>query len=146
MPAIVRNILAVIVGAVAGGVINIAIVMIGPMIIAPPSGVDTTTVEGLKAGMQLMGPHHFISPFLAHALGTLVGAMVAWLIAVSYKQICAFIVGILFLLGGISACFLIPAPAWFMVLDLVVAYLPMAWLGATIGQMVMRGQPTVSAA
>ena len=146
MPTVVRNILAVIVGAVVGGVINMAIVMIGPMIIAPPPGVDMTTVEGLKAGMQLMGPQHFISPFLAHALGTLVGATVAWLIAASYKQICAYIVGVLFLLGGISACFMIPAPAWFMVLDLVVAYLPMAWLGATIGQMFTGSKPATATA
>jgi len=146
MPAIVRNILAVIVGAVAGGVINMAIVMIGPMVIAPPAGVDMTTVEGLKAGMHLMGPQHFISPFLAHAIGTLVGAMVAWLIAASYKQICAYIVGVLFLLGGISACFMIPAPAWFRALDLIVAYIPMAWLGAMIGQSFTGGKPATAAA
>jgi len=146
MPSIVRNILAVIVGAVVGGVINMAIVMIGPMVIAPPSGVDMTTVEGLKAGMHLMGPQHFISPFLAHAIGTLVGAMVAWLIAASYKQICAYIVGVLFLLGGISACFMIPAQAWFMALDLIVAYIPMAWLGAMIGQSFAGGKPAAATA
>jgi hypothetical protein len=54
MPSIVRNILAVMAGAVIGGFINMAIVMIGPMIIAPPTGADMTTVEGLKASMHLL--------------------------------------------------------------------------------------------
>ena len=116
MPAIVRNILAVILGAVIGGIINMAIVMIGPMIVPPPAGADMTTVEGLKAAMHLLEPKHFISPFLAHAVGTFAGALVAFLVAASYKDILAYVVGVLFLIGGISACFLIPAPTWFMAL------------------------------
>ncbi|HEY2865477.1 MAG TPA: hypothetical protein VGJ02_00170 [Pyrinomonadaceae bacterium] len=146
MSPIIRNILAVILGAVGGGIVNMAIVMVGPMVIAPPAGVDMTTVEGLNASMHLLGPQHFISPFLAHAIGTLVGTLVAWLIAASYKQICAYIVGVLFLAGGISAFFMIPAPAWFMVLDLVVAYIPMAWLAIVIGPMIGGGKPVAAAA
>jgi hypothetical protein len=111
-----------------------AIVMVGPMVIAPPPRVDMTTPEGIAAAMPLLQPRHFIPAFLAHALGTLVGALVAYLIAPSSKSVCAYIVGVLFLIGGISACFLIPAPAWFMALDLIVAYIPMAWLGIMIGK------------
>jgi hypothetical protein len=44
----------------------------------------------------------------------------------------AMIVGVVFLAGGIAATFMIPAPTWFMVLDVVVAYLPMAYLGAVL--------------
>jgi hypothetical protein len=29
---------------------------------------------------------------------------------------------------------MIPAPAWFIALDLIAAYLPMAWLGAKLGK------------
>ena len=146
MSSIIRNIIAVVVGAVLGGIVNIAIVMLGPMVIPPPAGVDMTTVQGLMASMHLLGPQHFISPFLAHAVGTFVGALAAWLIAASYKQVCAYIVGALFLIGGISACFLIPAPAWFMVLDLVVAYIPMAWLAGLIGPMLVRDKAVPVAA
>ena len=135
---ILRNILAVIVGAVLGGILNMAIVTVGPMIIPPPAGFDTTTVEGLRASMPMLEAKHFVAPFLAHALGTLVGAMLAYVIAASAKKLCAYIVGMLFLIGGISACFLIPAPAWFMALDLVIAYIPMAWLGIMIGQTFTR--------
>jgi len=131
---IIRNILAVVVGAFLGGLVNMAIVMAGPMLIAPPAGADMTTVEGLTAAMPLLQPKHFIAPFLAHAIGTLVGALIAYLIAASYRNVLAYVVGVLFLIGGISACFLIPAQTWFMALDLIVAYLPMAWLGIAIGR------------
>jgi hypothetical protein len=132
--AIIRNILAVIIGLIVGGIVNMAIVTIGPMVIPPPAGVDMTTVEGLKASAHLLEPKHFISPFLAHALGTFIGALTAYLIAASYKGVLAYVIGVLFLVGGITACFLIPAPVWFMVLDLVVAYVPAAWLAIFIGK------------
>ena len=45
----------------------------------------------------------------------------------------AYAIGILFLCGGVAASFMIRAPAWFVALDLIAAYLPMAWLAARIG-------------
>jgi hypothetical protein len=37
------------------------------------------------------------------------------------------------MLGGITNAFLLPAPIWFIALDIVLAYLPMAWLGGKLG-------------
>ena len=71
----IRNILAVIVAAFVGGAVNMALITISSSIIPPPEGVDVTTTEGLKASMHLFQPKHFIMPFLAHALGTFVGAL-----------------------------------------------------------------------
>lgn len=134
MNSVVRNILAVVAGFVAGSVVNMAIVMVGPRIIPPPAGVDMSTVESIRASAHLLAPRHFVFPFLAHAVGTLAGAAVAARIAASGRNVCALVVGVLFLAGGIAAAFMIPAPAWFIALDLVAAYLPMAWLGARLGQ------------
>jgi hypothetical protein len=39
----------------------------------------------------------------------------------------------------VAASFLIPAPVWFIVLDLLAAYLPMAWLGIQIGTQIKPG-------
>ena len=99
------------------------------------------TPEGLAAGIALFEPRHFVTPFLAHALGTLVGAFVAYLLAASHKARFAYAIGVLFLMGGIAACFMIPAPAWFMALDLVVAYLPMAWLAIALGARISKPNP-----
>jgi len=57
----------------------------------------------------------------------------AYLIAASYKAQIAYAIGAVFLCGGVAASFMIPAPTWFIALDLLAAYLPMAWLGIQIG-------------
>lgn len=133
MNPIVRNILAVIVGVVACLLINGWIVSLGSSLVPPPEGVNTSDMESIRANAHLFEPKHFIMPFLAHALGSLVGGLLAALIAASRKMTFALVVGFVHLLGGIAAAFLIPAPVWFIALDLVVAYVPMAWLGGKLG-------------
>lgn len=128
----VRNIAAVLAGAVVGSVVNMSIIMISGYIIPPPDGADVTTTEGLKEAMHLFEPKHFLFPFLAHALGTFAGAILTVLIAVSHKIKLAFIIGFLFLAGGIANVLMLPSPLWFTITDLVVAYLPMAYLGGII--------------
>lgn len=124
--------LALILGLVVGGGVNMALITLGPALIAPPPGADMTSAEGLKASMHLLEPRHFVMPFLAHAVGTLVGALVGAVSAVSHRAVVAYAIGIAFLCGGIAASVMIPAPKWFIALDLVAAYLPMAWLGLFI--------------
>ena len=130
-----RNVLAVLAGIVVGALINGAIINVGPSLIPPPAGVDVTTVESLAKSIHLFEPKHFITPFLAHAIGTLTGALTAVLIAVSHRTAIAYGIGVLFLCGGILASFMIPAPGWFIALDLLGAYIPMAWLAMQIGRM-----------
>lgn len=132
MKPIIKNILAVIAGLVIGSVVNMGLIMISGSVIPPPDGADVTTTEGLKASMHLFEPKHFIFPFLAHALGTFVGAFVAAMIAANHKMKFAMSIGGFFLLGGISSVFMLPSPTWFTVLDLVVAYIPMAYLAGKL--------------
>ncbi len=82
--------------------------------------------------MPLLEPKHFLFPFLAHALGTLVSALVAALIAANHQMKITIGIGIFSLLGGIAAVYMIPAPTWFVVLDLVGAYLPFAYVGGKL--------------
>jgi hypothetical protein len=130
----VRNVLAVLVGILVGGLVNMGLILAGPLVVAPPAGVDMTTAEGLQAGLALLEPRHFVFPWLAHALGTLAGAWLTARLAVSHHRHLALLVGVFFLVGGIMAATMIPAPTWFLALDLVGAYLPMAWLGARLAR------------
>ncbi len=132
MHPILRNSLAVIAGIVIGSIVNMGIISVSGSIIPPPEGTDVTTSEGLKASMHLFEPRHFIFPFLAHALGTLVGAWVAALLAISHKAKFALGIGVFFLMGGIASVFMLPSPLWYTVVDLLGAYLPMAYLGAKL--------------
>lgn len=131
---IVRNILAIVIGLVVGGAINMLIVTFGSQLVPPPAGVDVTDTASISASMHLYTPMHFSVPFVAHALGTLVGAAAAYLIAVSHKAVFAYVIGAAFLAGGIAASIMLPAPTWFIVLDLGLAYLPFAWLGIKLGK------------
>ena len=132
MNSTLKNILAVLAGAIVGSVVNGGIIQISGSIIPPPEGVDVSNIESIKANIHLFEPKNFIFPFLAHALGTFVGAFLAARIAASYKMRFAMVVGVLFLVGGITAVYMIPAPLWYNVLDLAVAYLPMAYIGGKI--------------
>lgn len=133
MNPIVKNILAVITGIVFGSFVNMGLIMISGSVIPPPDGADVTTTEGLKASMHLFQPRHFIFPFLAHALGTFAGALLTTLIAANNQMKFAVGIGIFFLVGGIASVFMLPSPIWFTVLDLLVAYIPMALLAGMLG-------------
>ncbi len=128
MNPILKNILAIILGWVVGSVVNIGLVQLGHTVF-PLEGLNPDDIESVANAMKSAENKHFIFPFLAHALGTLVGAAVAAFIAASHKMKFALAIGVLFLAGGIWVSTLIPAPTWFTVTDLVLAYIPMAWIG-----------------
>ena len=137
MNTLARNIGAVLIGAIIGSLINFGLIILGSSIVPPPEGVDVSNAESIAAAIDQFQLQHFVFPFLAHALGTLVGATIAFVIAARNKAIFAYGIGALFLLGGIIVSFQIPAPEWFIALDIIVAYLPMAWLGIKIGSKIL---------
>ncbi len=132
MNPILRNILAAIAGIVVGSAVNMGIITLGGMVIPPPAGADVTTMEGLKASMHLFELKHFLAPFLAHALGTLAGAILAAFLSANNAQKFALGIGVFFLLGGIANVMMLPSPLWFTLLDLLGAYIPMGFLGAKL--------------
>lgn len=126
-----RNILAVIAGFIGGSVVNGVLVQIGHTVY-PIEGLDPNDMEALAEAMPNMGAENFIFPFLAHALGTLAGAAIAAAISSNRKMLVAMIVGGIFLIGGIVVNYMLPGPTWFAILDVLIAYIPMAWIGARI--------------
>ncbi len=133
-----KNVLAVAAGIIAGGILNMFIINMSSSIIPPPADADITTMEGLKNTMHLFEPKHFIMPFLAHALGSLLGAYIAVRLAARNHLMMAVVVGSFFLIGGIANVMMLPSPLWYSILDIVVAYLPMAYLGYLLGRPVMH--------
>jgi len=134
MNPIIKNILAVLAGILIGSAVNMSIVKFGGILIASPEGVDPNNLESIKANIHMYEFKHFLMPFLAHALGTLAGAFIATLIAANHQMKFALGIGAYFLLGGIAMSFLIPAPAWFIATDILLAYIPMAWLGCRLAE------------
>lgn len=139
MSRFLRLLLGVVLGFVAGSAVNMGLVTLSGQVIAPPAGADVSTMAGLKAALPLFEPKHFVFPFLAHALGTLSGAFVATLLAPERSAGPAYAVGGLFLLGGIASVFMLPAPVWFSAVDLLLAYLPAAFVGHALAARLTRG-------
>jgi hypothetical protein len=132
MKPIAKNILAVLAGIIVGGLVNMGLVNLGPLVVPLPEGADVSSMEKLRDSMKLFTPVNFVFPFLAHALGTLAGAFVAAKLAASHPLRLAIGVGVFFLFGGIAAAIMLGGPAWFIVADLLVAYMPMSYLGAVL--------------
>lgn len=132
MNPLIRNIMAVVGGVAVGSLVNMGLITLSPSIIPPPEGIDPTQVEDIKSVIHLFEPKHYIIPFLAHALGTLVGAFVAAKFSATHHLVCALIVGGYFLLGGVAANMMLGSPTWYWAVDVLFAYIPMAFIGARL--------------
>jgi hypothetical protein len=130
-----KSILLSVAGLLIGVITNGIIVQIGSQIVKAPKGLDLSTEQGLAKAMPLMGAEHFVFPFLAHAIGTLVGAYFVSRMKVNRALLNAMAIGFAFLAGGVMMVLTLPGtPWWFVATDLVLAYLPMAYLGYKLGQ------------
>lgn len=128
---IVKGILAIIIAIIVGSIVNGGILFLSNAIFGAPEGMDLFDAESVKAHAHQLTTANFIGALLAHQIGTLVGAFIAAKLAPSAKMIFAIVIGVWFLLGGIYATTLIPAPVWFIVLDLVL-YIPLAFIGGKL--------------
>ena len=130
MHPFIKSGLAVLAGIFVGGIVNFGIIILSSSIIPPPNGVDVSNIESIKTNIHLYKPIHFLFPFLAHALGTFSGAVLA--IKISKQTKIAYMVALVFLYGCISMITQVSSPIWFTVLDLGLAYIPIAWLSTKI--------------
>ncbi|MDB4297561.1 hypothetical protein N9901_02270 [Flavobacteriaceae bacterium] len=131
MNAILKNTGAVVLGWFGGSLLNMGLIQAGHAILPIP-GLDPNDMDALAALMPTLPFKYFIFPFLAHALGTLLGAIIAFKIASTHKAKFAYAIGVLFLFGGIAMTFIIKGPIWFTIADLVLAYIPMSCLALKI--------------
>ena len=131
MKTIFKNILAILGGVVIGMVVNMGLIITGNKLI--PFEDNMNPMNAMNWELK-----YFIFPFFAHAIGTLSGALIAAKFAASYQMTFAICIGIFFLSGGISMVFILPAPVWFVVVDLVLAYIPMGWLGWKISNLITK--------
>lgn len=132
MKQVVRYFLAIFAGALIGSVANMLIISFSTTIIPLPKGADNSSVQSLEDTIHLFQFKHFIMPFLAHALGSLIGGAIAAWIAPRNKLLVALTIGSFFLIGGAMMIFQLPSPIWFNIIDLTLAYLPMSWIGYRI--------------
>ena len=135
-----RNGLAALAGVI-GAVVLTMVLQFVAHIAAPPSSEmieafqkitsdDPANIEQARDILAIelsKQPLQLVLVIVSHALGTFFGALTAVRVAREAHIVPASIVGSLMLLGGIANVLVIPHPAWFNAIDLLL-YIPAALL------------------
>ena len=127
MKLLLKNIGVLVVGIIIGMIVNIGLIIIGGIIF--PLSEILKPMNAINWDFK-----YFIFPFLAHSIGTLSGAFVVSKFSKNSNIIMPLIVGLYFLSGGIYMVTILPAPTWFVLLDVILGYIPMALLGWKISK------------
>tara|TARA_B100000401_G_C52298616_1_gene481570 strand:- start:87 stop:470 length:384 start_codon:yes stop_codon:yes gene_type:complete len=127
MKQVLKNIAIVILGIIIGMIINIGLIILGGIIFPPSESFEPMNAINWDY-------KYFIFPFLAHSIGTLSGAFIVSKLSKRFSIILPLIVGFYFLSGGIYMITILPAPTWFILLDVILGYIPMALLGWKISK------------
>ena len=93
--------------------------------------------EDIEEYIQNLPLISFIKVIAAHALGALVGGLVAKWVSGSDSNVAAWIFGGLFLGVTIINLFAIPHPLWFSIVDIIVI-LPFTFLGLSIANRYLK--------
>ena len=127
MKKILKNIGIIISGIIIGMIVNMGLIILGGIIF-----ITTENFEPMNAiNWDLK---YFIFPFLAHSIGTLSGSYFVSRLSRNSHIIFPLIIGLYFLSGGIYMVKILPAPMWFVFLDLIVCYVPMSLIGWRISK------------
>ena len=127
----IRNILAVIGGLVAGMAVNMAIITLNTSVLYPmPEGIDQNDMVQFNAYIATLPTLAFFVVIAAHLGQSFVGGWVAARLGSSRPMLLAMIVGSLSLAGGIAAMMMIDGPTW-MAIELPL-YLVVAWYAGRI--------------
>ena len=127
MKQILKNIGILILGIIIGMIVNMGLIIIGGIIF--PLSESFEPMNAINWDFK-----YFIFPFFAHSIGTLSGAFIVSKLSKGYHIIIPLTVGLFFLWGGIYMVMILPAPIWFISLDLILCYIPMALLGWKISK------------
>jgi hypothetical protein len=126
---ILRNIVAVLIGVIVGGTINMLIGILNVQIFPLPQGMSLMTIaddpEALEAWINSLPQTAFILVLVAHLSQAFFGGYVAAFISKRNVMCVAMVIGALSLVGGLMNMAQVPAPLWLwieMPLYLVVAW------------------------
>lgn len=136
-----RNLIAVVVGMLAGMAVNMSLVLLAMFLYPMPEGVDFSDSEAMPAYFATIPATGFLIVLAAHLGQSFFGGLVAALLSSDRPRVMALIIGGLTLIGGVANLIKLPHPLW-MWLE-VPGYLLTAWFAASLAIRV-RTRPTGS--
>jgi hypothetical protein len=124
-----RKILAVIAGVVAGGLVVFVLEGVGHHFYPSPPGIDMHDPAALKSLISTLPLGALLCVVAGWVLGAFAGGAVAGLISRSLTP--ALLTGTIQLLFGVLTMVMIPHPIWMILLGVLLP-VPSAWLGARL--------------
>ncbi|MBB4804894.1 uncharacterized protein YacL [Chryseobacterium defluvii] len=121
-----RKILSVVAGIIAGSVIVGLVEWLGHYLYPLPAGMKSNDMEAMKEYIPNAPFMALFFVIIAYALGALAAGFVSTKIARDGKNIYAIICGIIFVIITIINLAMLPTPAWFWVLGILVWVLVLA--------------------
>jgi len=136
----IRNIVAVVVAFVIGGVFVFGIEAIGHQVFPLPAGMDKNNMEQVAAYVKTAPLGALLFVLLAQSSGSFMGGLVTWILGGSRQTILALIYGVLALTMAAITVSLIKHPVWMTALALFLP-IPLSLLGSKLGQLVWPAKP-----
>lgn len=127
-----RKILAVVLGVIAAVVVIIAIEALGHSLYPLPEGLDITDSEAMRAYVKTLPVAALLIVMAAWIIATLIGGLLACLVARETPFIYSAIIGGLVLLGTIINLMSLPHPLWFSITS-VLAIIATIFITGLIG-------------
>lgn len=109
-----RIVLGIIIGVIAGGVVIAVVETAGHMLFPPPEGVDLKNPDNVKTIMQDIPVAAKAAVLVAWGLGVFAGGVVARLVS-QRAAYTAWIVAAILFAGAVSTMVMIPHPIWMMI-------------------------------
>ncbi len=128
-----RSVLVVFAGLVAGMFMVTAIESLIPMVYPLPAAIDPKDPEALRAAMAGMPAGVFLMLMAAWAFGSLTGGLLTARLATHAPLRHALAVGVIQTAGAVANFVMLPHPTWVIAAGLAV-FVPMALLGGALGR------------
>ena len=129
----IRNVIAVVVGMIAGMAANMAFVIMNKALYPMPQGVDSNDKEGFAEYIGSLPVIALLIIIVAHLSQAFVGGGVAARISADRLMTVAMIVGAFSLVAGVVTMYMMPpVPSW-MLIEMPL-YLVAAWAAAKLEQ------------
>ncbi|MBB48063.1 MAG: hypothetical protein CMJ33_05885 [Phycisphaerae bacterium] len=138
-----RDLLAVVLGMLAGMAVNMTFVLLALFLYPMPEGVDFSETEAMPAYFASIPATGFAIILVAHLGQAFFGGLVAALISRDRPRSMALVIGVLSLIGGVINLIDLPHPPW-MWLELP-CYLLTAWYAASLAMRVRSRSVTTVA-
>ncbi|MFN7781287.1 MAG: hypothetical protein ACK5PG_00925 [Lysobacterales bacterium] len=123
-----RGIGATVAGVLVAGLTIAGVEWLGHRLYPLPAGLQANDLQALAAHVAAMPIGALLFVLLAWLLGVLLGGLIAALVAGRRPRLYAGVIAAVILLGAIANFAMIPHPAWFMALTVLV--LPLAGFAA----------------